>query len=446
MLITLLGCEKLLTEKSDEKLVVISSLDHLQSLLDNVNEINKKVIPNDPEHSADNHYITDATYNGYPEFQRNKYTWKENMYSANPAGSDWFGVYKIVYYTNSVLENLKRFPRTESNRYQWDNIRGQALALRGFQFLNAVTAWAKVYNASSADKDLGIPLRLNDNFNEASVRSTMSEVFNQIIQDLESAVSLLPNDNVAFTRASKPFAYSMLARSYLYMGEYTKAKLYADSALHISPVLLDYNTLKEDNLLIPRDPIVLRKNREIIYWGATFTPILQDPKTLIDSVLYASYHSDDLRKTYFFKPNTNGSFYSAGSYSGDSSPFGGVAASELYLTRSECLARAGMVDEAMSDLNNLMRNRWDKSKIFTPYTASSKEDALQVVLTERRKELIFRGLRWFDIKRLNRDGANIVLKRVVNGETFILEPNSNRYALPIPDDVIELSGMEQNPK
>ena len=64
---------------------------------------------------------------------------------------------------------------------------------------------------------------------------------------------------------------------------------------------------------------------------------------------------------------------------------------------------------------------------------------------ERRKELIFRGLRWIDIKRLNLEGANIEQRRFLDGKEYILEPNSNRYALPLPDDIIRLTWMEQNP-
>ena len=72
------------------------------------------------------------------------------------------------------------------------------------------------------------------------------------------------------------------------------------------------------------------------------------------------------------------------------------------------------------------------------------ESALQVVLDERRKELVMRGLRWMDLKRLNAQGANIVVSRGFNGQTVSLLPNDPRYALPIPEDIIQLSGIPQN--
>ena len=63
---------------------------------------------------------------------------------------------------------------------------------------------------------------------------------------------------------------------------------------------------------------------------------------------------------------------------------------------------------------------------------------------KRRKELLFRGLRWADVKRYNREGANIVLSKTVNGKTFLLPPNDLRYAIAIPEDIIGMTGMPQN--
>lgn len=91
-----------------------------------------------------------------------------------------------------------------------------------------------------------------------------------------------------------------------------------------------------------------------------------------------------------------------------------------------------------------MVTRWRKNR-FKPFTAASADDALALVLKERRKELLFRGLRWIDIKRLNKEGAGINITRLVNGMRYTLEPGDPRFALPLPADVIDASGMPQNP-
>jgi len=74
------------------------------------------------------------------------------------------------------------------------------------------------------------------------------------------------------------------------------------------------------------------------------------------------------------------------------------------------------------------------------------DTALGTILNERRKELLFRGLRWSDVKRLNRDGAGIILSREINNQEFVLPPNDKRYAIALPEDVLEMTGMEQNPR
>lgn len=99
----------------------------------------------------------------------------------------------------------------------------------------------------------------------------------------------------------------------------------------------------------------------------------------------------------------------------------------------------------MADLNALLKQRY-KSGTFLPLTATDNNDALSKILVERQKELVMRGTRWTDIKRLNKMGAGITLRRNINGQLFTLPPNDNRYALALPDDIITLSGMKQNPR
>ena len=77
--------------------------------------------------------------------------------------------------------------------------------------------------------------------------------------------------------------------------------------------------------------------------------------------------------------------------------------------------------------------------------ASAASMTIDTIRKERRKELLFRGLRWIDIKRLNKEGAGINITRLVNGLVYTLEPGDPRFALPLPADVIGASGMPQNP-
>jgi hypothetical protein len=87
-----------------------------------------------------------------------------------------------------------------------------------------------------------------------------------------------------------------------------------------------------------------------------------------------------------------------------------------------------------------------KAGTYKPYLLTGAGEVLKLILSERRKELVYRGLRWMDIKRLNLEGQEIVLKRLVDGKEYRLVPNENRYALPLPADIVRIAGIPQNPR
>ena len=110
------------------------------------------------------------------------------------------------------------------------------------------------------------------------------------------------------------------------------------------------------------------------------------------------------------------------------------------------VAEGVKTSQAIQDLNALLAKRW-KSGSFVPVTAMTSEDALKIILEERRKELVFRGLRWSDLKRLNKEPRfAVTLEKTIAGKEYVLPPNDNRYVFPIPSAVIQMSGIEQNPR
>jgi hypothetical protein len=135
-----------------------------------------------------------------------------------------------------------------------------------------------------------------------------------------------------------------------------------------------------------------------------------------------------------------------GSYDGGATGylFSAPAVDELYLIRAECFARADKVSSAMNDLNTLLIRRF-QTGTFTGYTAGDPADALQLIVTERRKELVMRMTRWTDLRRLNKDTRfATTITRIYHGQTYRLAPTSNWYVWPIPDDEILYSGITQN--
>jgi hypothetical protein len=103
----------------------------------------------------------------------------------------------------------------------------------------------------------------------------------------------------------------------------------------------------------------------------------------------------------------------------------------------------------MKYLNDLLRTRWAKNSDgttkYVDQTASDETDALKKIFSERRKQLILRNLRWSDLRRLNLDPRfAVTLTRTIGGTTYTLEPNSFKYTFPIPQDIIQQTGMAQN--
>lgn len=434
------GCESFLDEKPNKQQVVPSTLTDLQALLDNYPVLNHSD-PSAGEVSSDDYYLTDSDWAGlWEDEERRMYTWQPDRLFLL-GSNEWFYAYRPVYTANTVLEGITRLERTPSNQAVWDNIKGQALFIRARSFLQVATIWAQAYDANTASTDLGIPLRLNTDFDEKSKRASLKDTYSRIDSDLQEAATLLSQVQVHPVRPSRAAAYALLARTHLYMRQFEQAASYANAALGLQNTLLDFNNLS----LTATFPIP-QANREVLYRSVNwYAGALEMGRAKIVPTLYESYTPDDLRREVFYQSNGDGTYSFRGSYDGNSSLFSGISTNEVYLTLSEALARQGDLEQAMNVLNTLLVTRW-KTGTFSPYAAATTAEAMQIILSERRKELPMRGLRWMDIKRLNKEGANIGLSRTVNGETYTLPPNDMRFALPIPQDVIELSGMPQNPR
>jgi tetratricopeptide (TPR) repeat protein len=432
------SCNKILDEKSNQALAVPHSVADFQAVLDNSVKMNDQSASWDAA-AADNFYLPDEMYSDLGPDSKDAYTWKPFNYYGNR--NDWASLYDVVYLSNLSLEGISRITPDKSNQEDWDNVIGSALFFRAQSFLHAAFIFCKAYDSASALQDYGIVLRLSSDINQKSKRATLQATYDQIISDLTRAIQMLPSHPVIAYRPSKPAAYALLARTYLSMRNYTEAGKYADSCLQIKNDLMDYNSL-DLNSLRPFEQL----NKEVIFQRIVSTymiPAIAPVEVRVDTSLYQSYVENDLRKQAFFFPFEPGYIF-IGTYNGNiSSLFTGIATDEVYLMRAECRARQGDIQGAMDDLNTLLVTRFENGT-FEEFTASNKEDALKVILDERRKELPFRCLRWMDIKRLNKEGAHIVLKRIVGGETYTLAPNDNRYALPLPADVIKLAGIPQN--
>lgn len=447
---SLTACQKseFLDAKPDQSLTVPATLADYEALLNNDIIMNGAssigLTPQFGEMAADNYYVSDANYaSRFKPLYQNIYRWSPGLYAADDIIYDWDYPYRAIFYANVVLDGLNKLDKASYPEADFNKAWGAALFYRAHLFYWLAQTFAPAYSPATASTDWGIPLRLTPSVSENIQRARLDQTYQKIISDLHTAKSLLPEKPIVKTSPSVVAVYGLLARIYQTMQQYDSAGIYAGRCIQLSPALLDYNSLSATSTFsLPRF------NTEVLFAcnGANGEENpLRPGRNQVDTVLYTSYASNDLRKTMYFKLS-GGALTFTGSYDGSSNLFTGITSNEMYFIRAECAARTGDTATALKDINAVLEKRW-KSGTFIRVTAATNAGALNKVLEERRKELCFRGLRWTDIRRLNNEGRNITITRKITGQTFVLPPNDNRYTFPIPPAVINFNpDMPQNPR
>lgn len=450
LVVLLQGCGDKLNLKPDSRIVLPKSYKDMERILDNTDYLNFS--PDLPQISADEYFIPSKVHweSLRSVTARNASIWAVDTYRGDLTINDWSFPYKAIYFANNVLQLLENNNHvTETERRE---LRGWALFMRAYNFYSLVSTFSKAYDPANSVDDLGIPLKLSSDIDEIAPRSSVAKSYEQIIADALESSELLPNHIVEGkkNRPSRVAAYALLARVYLSMRNYEKAGFYSDKALTIYDKLIDFNMLNKTS----STPFTYNAEETIYYSRIInlYSELTSARSVLtygIDPELIQLYDPSDLRLQIYFSKNTDGNFNIKRINTLSTFPFAGLATDELYLIRAECLARGGELVQAMYYYNKLLSTRWDPNATgsYVPYadkSVTTVEEALDMILTERRRALVFRGVRWTDLKRLNLEDRKIRLSRQIGGEVYYLEPNSSRYVMPIPEEEILKSGIQQN--
>lgn len=451
LLTGLVSCDKDFLEiRPDKALVVPQNLSDFQALLDNVsNTTGSGIFNSSPglNSIADGNFST--TNAALPIIEKNTYLWAPDLYGG-ATSKDWNDPYQQVFYANVVLDGLEKLVPDDQEKSSYNQVKGTALFFRAFAFYNLLQQFCSVYIPAGNNTEMGIPILLKSDVNQHYSRGTLAQSYQQVLKDLLAAAALLPSQSELKTRPDQLAAKAMLSRVYLNMGAYPEALQYANEVLKVNGKLLDYNNLTANatNATNPFPKTVpLNNNPEVLFYSAMLSySFTTSTLTSLDADLFKSYALTDLRRAVFYMDRGKEIVNFKGHYTGDTKPFTGLATDELYLIRAECYARAKDVDKAITELNALLINRYAKNN-FSPLSAADPAAALALVLSERRKELVARGIQWGDLKRLNLDNNSAKkLTRTFAGQTYVLLPNDQKYVFPIPDNEIALSGIPQNPR
>lgn len=433
-----------LDKKANKSDIVPTTIADFQLVMNNTDMMNGR-FGTMASMSSDNFYITYASWlAAFSNSERNNYIWAKDIYEGETS-SNWNSGYQRVSFCNIVLDGLDKIAITDQNRVQWNTLKGTALFFRGLSFFDLSQTFSKPYNQVTAGTDLGIVLRLTADVNPKSVRASVAQSYEQLIADLLEAERLLPIATRFKTEPSKVAVQGTLARVYLAMDNYVRANYYANLALQSYSTLIDYNTLNAS--ATNTFPTFQADNKEVVFYATCGGyGSMSYSKLRVDENLYATYVTGDLRKSIFYINNGANGIAFKGNYTGknDAIRFYGVATNEVYLIRAETAVRLNHVDDALTDLNTLLKNRWDKNVAYVPFATTDPDIALRKIIEERRKELPFLH-RWEDLRRLNKDPRfAVTLTRNLNGTIYTLPPNDPRYVYPLPDDEIKLSGLTQN--
>jgi len=376
----------------------------------------------------------------------NAYTWADRNFSSAEEDSDWQIAYRKIFIFNTVIDGISGSTGTEAEKQTGLSY---ALVHRAFEYFSLVSLYGKQYTAATASTDPGVPLLLQPKFLGDLTRASVQTVYDQVIADLNTALPGLKNLPDFNSNPSKASAYALLARVYLHKRDFVQAEKYANLSLALQSTLLDLNVYKTG---IPAYPTQISNPEELLVkktgqFPSAF-PLSTDAENMYDK-------TNDIRYTLLTAPGASliattftvsrgynkSRLTNDGGYIGPSVP-------EMILIKAECEARAGNIAATLTILNDLRKKRYNNTSTYVNLTATTADAALHLVIDERKRELVARGFRWFDQRRLRQDAGFVgTVTRVFKGVTYTLEPNSNRYTYAIGDKYILLNPeITQNPR
>ncbi len=337
----------------------------------------------------------------------------------------------------------------------------EALTLRAWSLYMLVNKFAKAYNPSTAEKDPGIIIMTEDkDIQEAQPKSTVQEVYDQILKDINEAINLdgLPNTAVNKMRISKPAAYAVKALALLSMQNWDEAEAAAKQAIAINGTINDYfNNYKgiTTGYFLGNTYDVIDRGKQGTDEDYFFNGNLEfyDPITaealenFEEGHVYKEKMSNlNMLYDYITDPAEEmlgqGGFmytYDLNSRWND----GGLRSPQMYLAIAECEVQKGNIDNAMEYLDKVRVLRIDPAKYHPLKGAvSTKADAIAHVKQVTINEEIYSSNIFIDKKRWNQlDGWKATYSRKLVDKVYSIAPDSKMWIFPFPQNAINNNSL-----
>ena len=378
-------------------------------------------------------------------------------------GYIWRNGYEIIANANEIIQYgpavAERYPQQRSK--VGDYI-AQAYFLRALIHLDLSLVYGQTYTYTSDASHLGTAvMTVIPDVKAKIARSTAADTYRQILDDLQTALSMFSDSYSASCFYASPAACkALIARIYLYMGEYGEALRLA------SEVISGYGFS-----LTPRDSYTAmfcgrKEGQEAIFRlnglssGTNLrsmfdysSPKMHPSARLMDifSADAGKWPGTDIRSSLLSYTDADGKVYSGvcmkffdtediAESDKRYDPFV-LRLSEMYLIRAEAACKTGDLQTAASDIAALEARARGVSEVNVEYSDAAALEAL--VMRERVKELFLEGHRLFDITRrhetLTRDSG-------CGSAVLSMAYPDDRFILPIP--LVELDAnknMQPNP-
>ena len=88
--------------------------------------------------------------------ERYSYIWGKDVCGGEVNRLDWNIPFTSIFYSNSILDQIKKVIRDSTNQTIWDDVTGQALFVRGFAYFDLVRNFADPYDSALATATLGV--------------------------------------------------------------------------------------------------------------------------------------------------------------------------------------------------------------------------------------------------------------------------------------------------
>jgi hypothetical protein len=354
---------------------------------------------------------------------RHFYNWYKYLESRN-INSDlleyvWAYYYDIIDNANIIIEKIDNAADAGTKEDQAKNIKGQAYTYRAYSLWYLVQLFAQRYEPGGANAHAGVPVVVNTS-GEALPRATVAEVYRQINEDLDEAISLLGQSTTVRPNKSHinlNVARAVKARVALTVGDWSAAAAEANKARQGYPLTTSYDSGWND----ASDPewiwgalLIDEQQTSYASFFSQIDPFFGGYATLgiqksVSTEVFDYLQDTDVRKKLFqadvyypdyFQsrflglPRVGYKFSGYGEWTND---YLYLKAGELYLIEAEALARQGKNAEAQEVIYELTVNRNPEAE----KPAVTGDELISRILLERRAELWGDGFRLLDIKRLN---------------------------------------------